>query len=878
MALTVGSRLGPYEILALCGVGGMGEVYRARDSRLDRVVAVKVLPSELGADPIFRARFEREARAAAALAHPNICAIHDVGEAPSANGESTRFLVMEYLEGETLADRLVRGRLTLEKALEYAEHIAAALDNAHRRGIVHRDLKPANVMLTRTGAKLLDFGIARRDHPSDATSAHPLTATGAVLGTLDYMAPEQILGGTVDKRTDIFAFGVVLFEMLTGRRPFEGRSRTETLAAILERDASLAQIDAEVPVAVEHVVARCLAKDPDERWQDARDIAAALRLAAETRSSVRRHRRLRWPWALAGLGGGAVALVGAWSLLGNSGASSGGGAPPFTFEINAPAGTTFARAFSFPRPALSPDGTLLAYLAPVGAAQQVFVQRLGEGAPRPLAGTEDTQFIFWSPDGRFLGFIQRNRLRRIAVAPGGAPQDLTTSDAFGGTWGPDGTIVFGSGRILARVDAAGGEATPVTELDEARGEYSHRLPVMLRDGRRFLYLVLSADVEREGLYVGSLDDPELKQFVVQTNVNGQVGVGADGRDYLLFVRDFALLAQPFDAPRGSLVEQPVILAQPIMAAGGSRLAPFAAAARSLVYRINRFPRTDLLWVDRRGVPQSDLGVDGDQFRSPSLSRDGARVLVRRTSLASNELWTIDLTRENLRERLVTDPVAALSPVWAHDGGIVYAVSRGGLLDLRWRRADGREEAPFASREMSKYPTDVTTDGEVVFDAFFPRGNVDLWVLALAGEREPRPLLATPLVERDGHVSPDGRWLGYTLEEDGQQQVYVTSFATPSKGSRVSSVGGSHPRWRSDSAELYYLAPDDTVMAVAVRPGTTLELGAPEALFRRAFDDEAGTNGTPYAPAPDGQAFLVNESVEAADARLTVRMNWSLEPH
>jgi Tol biopolymer transport system component len=570
-------------------------------------------------------------------------------------------------------------------------------------------------------------------------------------------------------------------------------------------------------------------------------------------------------------------LVGAWLALGSSSAARDGGAQPFTFEISPPAGSTFARAFSYPRPALSRDGRWLAYLAPLGATQVIFVQRLGEEAARPLPGTDDAQFVFWSPDSRFVGFIQQNRLRRIAAAPGGAPQEVAAPATSGGTWSADGTILFGNGRVLARVNDAGGEVTAVTQLDETSGEYSHRLPVMLRDGRRFIYLVLSADVEREGLYLGSLDDPGLKQFVVPTNVNGQIGVGGDGREYLLYVRDFALLVQPFDAARGSLVEQPAILAQPIMAAGGSRLAPFAAGDRSLAYRINRFPRTSVLWVDRRGVPQRTLGVDGDQFRSPSLSPEGTRVLLRRTTLASNELWTIDLTRDNLRERLVNDPVAANSPIWGHDGDILYAVSRGGLWDLRWRHADGREEAPFESRELTKYPTDVTPNGELVFDAWPQRGGLDLWLMSLRGEDGPRPLLATPLIERDGHVSPDGRWLAYTLEEDGEAQVYLTSFTAPSRGTRVSPAGGSHARWRSDGAELYYIAPDDTVMAVAVGGGSTLEVGTPEALFRRAFDDEARNNGTPYAPAPDGQSFLVNESVEPADARLTVRMNWTLEP-
>jgi eukaryotic-like serine/threonine-protein kinase len=785
--------------------------------------------------------------------------------------------------GPTLAERLERGPLPLRDALAIARQIAEALDAAHEKGIVHRDLKPANIKITPDGTvKVLDFGLARIDaSPTAAAPTLTVTATGTrdgtILGTPAYMSPEQARGLPTDKRTDLWAFGCVVYETLTGRAAFAGETVSDTIAAILERAVDYTALPAGSPPSIARLLRRCLEKDPKRRLHSAADAGLEIDDAVSdansggvdsTRSS-QSQRSARWAWSIAWVAGMMIASVATgitvWML-----------APeheqrPVMFVVHPPEGSQFERRSMAPEPALSRDGRQLAFVAPLDTKPVIWVQAIGDLRARALPGSEEARFPFWSPEADMVGYVAGRQLKKIASSGDRAPQDLCTCDAtFGGTWSLDGTVVFSGSTGLYRVSSAGGEPVPLTRVDPSRGEFSHRFPSMLPDGRRFLYLVRSTQDTYRGLYLGSLDEPGLKRRVVPDDSNGSFGLGLNGRPYLFFVRDLALLAQPFDLSRGEVTGDADVVARRVIPGESGRFAPFAVAGRALVYRRTSASQSRLLWTDRHGVPRGSVGKSRAEYVFPSLSPDGTRLAVAEVDARTGrrDIWLIEIERE-FSERLTEDPVNAGFPLWTRDGKIIFASARSGPWDVYWLTASGSRSAqPFFRGPtpglQARYPRHMTRDGR-----FLLFGDLhNLWAQPLEGGDQAYSLARA----FDGRVSPDGRWLAYTSSETVERQVYLTTFPKPTKRSRISTAGGQDPQWRSDGTELYYIAPDQTLMAVAVRPDGTFK--NPEILFRASFDRESMAFGSVYSAAPDGQLFLVNQSVQDDDPLLVVTLNWT----
>ncbi len=911
MSLSTGTRLGPYEIVAAIGAGGMGEVYRARDTRLDRTVAIKVLPAHVAADPDLRARFEREARAVAALQHPHICVLHDVGEAPNPeasiranpanpanppNPESpipnpvlVQYLVMEYLDGETLADRLKKGPLPLDQALQYAIQIADALDKAHRQGITHRDLKPGNVMLTKSGTKLLDFGLARTGAGGAGGSGGagraggmtalpteaPLTGQGTLLGTLQYMAPEQLEGRDADARTDIFAFGAVVYEMVTGKKAFEGKSQASVIAAILERDPPpISALQPLTPPALDQLVKRCLAKDREERWQSALDVKLQLSWIAESASVTLTpvpvagsFSRERVAWAVAGLS--LVALIAALALaatwrprVGPAAASQFVILPPEKADLG-PSTTSQA---------ISSDGRQLAFVASNSSGVRLlWIRPLDSLTARPLTGTDDATGPFWSPDSRSVAFFARGKLKRIETA-GGPVQTLADASGPGGTWSRDGVIVFSPTIFgaLSRVSARGGAVSSATSLDQPATN-SHLWPFFLPDGRHFVFLARSTG--NDSLYVGSLDSKEVKPV---PGVSSAARYSPPG--YLLFVRENTLMAQGLDATRLSTSGDPFPLVERV--AGGTTADRFGAGFSvsengTLVYREPFAQQTQLAWVDRTGKSIAVVAPAGI-YTNPALSPDDTRVAFYQAQGGTTDVWLMDLSR-HITSRFTFEPPMNNVPMWSPDGRlVVFASRRSGALDLYQRPSNGSgpdELLLKLSAAPIVFPSDWSADGR--FLAYYrtdPKTQLALWVLPLFGDRQPFPFLRAEFNESQGQFSPDGRWMAYVSDESGKPQVYVQSFPTLTGKWQVSPDGGSQPKWRRDGKELLYVAADGKLMSVAVRTGAAFEAEAPHALFETMLSP--GPNRQNYAVSADGERFLMNTPVGAASNRMTVVLNWT----
>jgi Tol biopolymer transport system component len=602
---------------------------------------------------------------------------------------------------------------------------------------------------------------------------------------------------------------------------------------------------------------------------------------SQVSGAVSTRRRVRWVWAAA-IGASAVLIGALLAMFGQAlRIAPLDAGRPVQFVVQTPEWRTFGWVPSNPEPAVSPDGRSLAFIAPFESRAVVWIQTLGDLEARPVKGTEGAVFPFWSSDGRFIGFGAGARVKRIAATGTGVPQDvMTTNEYWGGTWARDGSIVFAGTLGLHRVSSDGGDATRLTRIDNSRGEISHRFPVMLPDNRRFLYLILSTQEEHQGLYLGSLDEPQKKQRVVGTDANAAFATSPDGREFLLFVRDFTLLAQPFDAVRGELTGNATVLARPIEPAPSVRFAPFAASGRVIVYRPRFRPDTRLVWMDRRGIVRERLGVEGERYSEPSLSPDGTKLVVMRLDRATEteEVWWFDLRRQ-VSERLTATPFGAYNPTWMPDeSAVVYAAPRGGVWGL-YRRAitGGGDEKPlFAGlTPPQKFVRDVTRDGRYLL--FEGRGveNDGLWVLPLGGEGRPYVLMDTPSAETHGQVSPDGRWLAYTSNETGESQVYVTAFPAPGERWRISTSGGQHPQWRGDGRELYYVATDLTLMAVAMGDVVSFGTQIPEPLFRMSPDPLSFRFGSAYAPEPGGRQFLVIEVDKDDKPQLIVTLNWTL---
>jgi Tol biopolymer transport system component/predicted Ser/Thr protein kinase len=890
MALATGTRLGPYEILSPAGAGGMGEVYRARDTRLDRIVAIKVLPAHLSEDPVRRQRFETEARAVSKLSHPHICTLYDVGREGGID-----FLVMEFLEGETLANRLARGALPPDQVLRHGIEIATALDKAHRQGIVHRDLKPANIILTRSGAKLLDFGLAKdaaglgpgfpggpapATAMATATQGLPLTAEGTIVGTMQYMAPEQLEGREVDARTDIFAFGVVLYEMATARRAFPGTSHASLISAIMQLDpAPISTIQPKMPPALDRLVRTCLEKNPDDRWQSAQDIARELRwIAGGSQAGVaappaaRTGTRERISWALT-----AVALLVAAAAVAVYGRPTATSTGPIRTSIILQDKTALRGL------AISPDSRRLAFVARDSSGKNLlWVRPLDSLAVQALPGTENPSFPFWSPDSRFLGFFAEGKLKKIDIS-GGPPQTLCDAPINrGGTWNQDGVIVFAPvpDGPLFRVSAGGGPPTQLTRFDPLRAESSHRWPFFLPDGRHYLYLVASfgGHKERTGVYAGSLDSKD-ETFLLQADSN--VAYAPPG--YLLFFREGNLMAVPFDTKGPRITGDPVPIAEEIQYFPQTYDALFSVSRDGMLLYQGRTAAglSQLVWFDRGGRRVGTLGSPADQV-NPRISPDGKRVALDRTDpqTGNMDIWIYEPSG-GVATRLTSHTAIDEGPVWSPDGKkIVFMSIRASHPDLYQRSSggEGREE-PILESETAKYPTDWSPDGRLIlYRAIGATTNLELWVLPTDGDRKAVPFIKTTFGVSYGQFSPDGRWVAYSSNETGQWEIYVAPFPGPGGNWKVSSAGGTEPRWRRDGKELFYIAPDGRLMALDVKVGASFEADAARPLFQTGGREHISSGDLfTYDVAADGQRFLVNTDVgEVVSPSPTVVLDWAAE--
>ncbi len=879
----LGTTLSHYEILEKLGAGGMGEVYKARDTRLDRTVALKILPRHLTENTELRRRFEREARAIASLSHPHICVLYDVGR-----DEGVDFLVMEYLEGETLAERLARGRLPLDQVIRHAKEMAGALDKAHRHGVVHRDLKPGNVMLTKAGAKLLDFGLAKlrpaaqageKGLSAEVTPHQPLTRTGGIIGTLPYMAPEQLEGKEADARADLFAWGAVVYEMATGRKAFEGKSPASLIAAILEHDPLPMSIpEREAPRALERVLRACLKKDPDERWQTARDLSLELEWLAEEVSGApvairRRSKRLAWIFAAVML----LGIVASLAFLDTSDRRS-EFVSQVRFSVSPPEGVTFTSTDTggvTPQIAVSPDGQYLAFVASApGGRPVLWLRRLGSLEAQPLQGTEDASFPFWSPDSRFMGFFVPGKLKKVD-ASGGLPQPIADVPmGRGGTWSRDGVILF-SANIndgLYRVQDSGGPITAVTTLDAE--EESHRWPQFLPDGRHFIYFIGPAP--DQGVYLGSLDSPK-KTRILGGNVRGARAVP----DHLLSVHDGSLMVHPFNASDLRTTGEPRLLAEGVASGSPTGWAALSASDTGvLAYASGITSNRELVWFGRDGRSLGAVGERGE-YSNPSLSPDGNVLAVQRVfgQKRTPDIWLLDLLR-GVSTRFTFDTAPDRGAVWSPDGGsIAYASSRTGPWDLYRKASSGAGGDELLRRTAEdEFPTDWSPDGRfIVYHTANAKTGWDLWISPLSGDDKPIAFLRSEFNEVQGAVSPDGRWMAYTSDESGSYEVYVRPFPASGGKWRVSTRGGSDPKWSPDGRELYYISLDKTLMAVPISMGAGFESGVPKALFEAKVPAITPAFPRAYVVAEGGQRFLLNTIVErATSSPITVILNWMME--
>ncbi len=881
MTLPPGSRLGPYEILEPLGAGGMGEVYRARDTRLERSVAIKILPAHLSDKPAAKERFEREARAISGLSHPNICHLYDVG-----SQDGIGFLVMEYLEGETLADRLLKGPLPLEQLLRVGAEICEGLDKAHRSGVLHRDLKPGNIVLTKSGAKLMDFGLAKPlaagiDPSSSSlrTVSQPLTAEGSVVGTFQYMSPEQVEGKDLGGPSDIFSLGAVLYEMVTGRRAFEGKSPLSVASAILEKEPEpISAVKPLTPPALDHAIRTCLEKDPERRWQTARDVAHQLRWIADSGSQagatsprVVPGGSRRWS-RLAARAVAAAAVLALGYFITTRGRIEERVTRTYIKPM-AQSSFILSDAAGF---ALSRDGRSLAYVGSTSDGKSLlWIRPIDSLEARPLAGTEGATYPFWSPDSRFVAFFAGGKLKKIDLS-GGPPFTIcNASDGRGGTWNRQGEILFtpSVNEGLHVVAASGGAVTPVTTLDSSRGELSHRWPQFLPDGRHFLFLAGSVFTPRENptnaIRVGSLD-VKGSDHLLHSHAGA---IYASGR--ILFLRQDTLMAQPFDVERLRLTGGAVPIADPVPEVAIYARGLFSASENGLLAYVEGRSSADrqLVWYDREGK-QVEAVPAADAYSSPRISPDGTR-LVFYLDDSGYDIWTYDLVRGVKTPQTFGSASAQgnIYPIWSPDGRrIAYGSYRDGKHAIYLKTADGSssEELLVEGAERYKFPADWSPDGKVLAYQEGRPGGYSIWILPMEGERKPYAFHESQFSERQAAFSPDGKWLAYCSNESGEYRVYIAPFPGPGGRWQVSPGGGSSPRWRGDGQEIFYLSSENKIMAAEVRANaSTLEVGAVRALFEtRAY----GAFGQ-FDVAVDGQRFIVPFDAGNPTTGIALVVNW-----
>jgi eukaryotic-like serine/threonine-protein kinase len=901
MALTAGTRLGPYEIQSPLGAGGMGEVYRAKDTRLDRTVAIKVLPSHLASDPELKQRMEREAKAISALQHANICTLYDVG-----TQDGTNFLVMEYLEGQTLSDRLAKGALPLDQVLKIGTEIAQALEQAHAQGIIHRDLKPANIMLTKASAKLMDFGLAKPEvsiaskavgpfTPSTPTmnlasltsAASPLTQKGSIVGTFQYMAPEVLQGAEADARSDLFSFGCVLYEMITGRRAFEGKSQLSVFTAILEKDPDpITASQPLVPPMLDRVVGACLTKAPADRFQSAHDIAMDLRwmMDSEPPDLAKGSAQFKKSW-VAGLAALMLIFVAVAALAGYRWAKSSEQSVSLHAEIPPPDKFSLdTTGDAGGMPVVSPQGDKIAFVAHSGEAKLLWVRSLSSDSAQSLDGTAGAAHPFWSPDGRNIGFFAGGKLMKIAATGGPVAAVADAPNSRGGSWGINDVIVFAPDFTgsLAKVSAQADTAVPATVIDRSK-HTTHRWPWFLPDGKHFIFLAtshLGGDPQQNGIYFGSVDSTE-SHLILATDSAAQYASG-----YLLYRANTALVARTFDPQKGVLSGSAIPLVNNLRDDVGVWRSIFAVSQNGLmIYQLGNADaaRSHLVMFDRSGKTIADY--DPQETTTPNarallgvrdvrLSPDNTRVAYA----SGTDIWTLDLERKT-KTRITFDSLVIQEPAWSPDGKTLLFSAQlatgGGNVEIRSKDSDGSGSEKQVFSETNNYHSPGwSPDGKYV-TYLWGEGEkmVSLWIRTVDGDGKPVAVVRPPSPQSNltsYRISPDSHWVAYASDESGQQEIYITSFPEGKGKRRVSANSGAYPTWSVDGKEVFFKNLSDDILVCAVTPkGSQIEVGTPQKLFHAASPGI----GVPFDVTSDGKRVLVNHFEEGSQRPLQLVTNW-----
>jgi Tol biopolymer transport system component len=875
MALAPGTQLGPYEITAALGAGGMGEVYRARDTRLDRTVAIKILPAEVAKDAVRKQRFEREAKTISSLNHPNICTLHDIG-----SQDGVDFLVMECVEGESLAKRLEKGPLPLEQVLKHGAQVADALDKAHRAGIVHRDLKPGNIMLAASGTKLLDFGLAKAAAPITSvatltgvvTQDSPVTQQGTIVGTFQYMAPEQVEGKEVDGRSDIFSLGAVLYETLTGKKAFEGKSQLSVASAILEKEpAPITATKPLTPPALDHAIRKCLAKSPDERWQSASDLGSELSwiLASGSQAAAsvpwigRRRQQERVAWIGAG-----VVLALLVGYLGWRGGPGGHRNSPLHLTVALPSGKAL-RNYNSTRPvAITPDGSAIVYAAAgEDRKNQLYLRKLDSFESTPIAGTEDAFSPFFSPNGQWVGFFTNDNKMKKVLLQGGSPVVLEEASFLGGSWGDDDIIYFKKSFAsgISAVPAGGGQTREVTRTGSRPDDRAHIWPDALPGNNGIVFTVWTGrsfnDARIEGL---SFKTGERKVLVEG---------GTDGRylanGYLAYARNGTLFAVPFDPKRLEVEGAPVPLLEGVMSGAANGDADFAVSDNgTLVFLPGTFTsfQRNLVWMDRTGKI-TNVTSEVKPYGSPAISPDGQRIALALQG-SSFDVWVYDLGRGTLTKASFGGD--DYRPEWSPDGKMLaYDSSKSGHQQVYVKHGivQGDETAVTDSPEDKEFYGWTPNGREVIFARLNKETGWDLYAAGAEGDHKLRPLVVAPFNQKDARLSPDGKWLAYVSDESGQPEVFVQEMSESGTRAQVSTDGGITPQWTRSGNELLFRSKNQ-VMSVKVSPGGALNLGKPIVLF----EDKKGWNG--YDIAADGSLVIARDADEKGTVmQINVVLHW-----
>jgi len=895
MALETGTKLGRYEIRSQIGAGGMGEVYLARDPKIGRNVAIKVLPPALSDDKERLARFEQEAQAAGSLNHPNILAIYDV-----ATDKGALYVVSELLEGETLRDIVGGTALPIRKALNLGLQAAHGLAAAHEKGIIHRDLKPENLFVTLDGRlKILDFGLAKLtetnglDSKSDLPTRKVNTDAGAVMGTVGYMSPEQLRGKPVDQRTDIFSFGTVLYEMLSGQKAFQKDSTADTISAILREDPpELSATNKNVDAGLERVVHRCLEKNREQRFHSASDLAFALESLSGSQSRLDTsaigtstiETRFRTRSLLRDFGWVAAVIllvstaVFAYLYYRRPPVD----AEPLRFTVSAPEKSVFTECAE-----LSPDGhQIVLVVTDEAGVNSLWARPLESFELRRLPGTEGASFPFWSPDSRFIGFFASGKLKKIDTN-GGPPQIVAeaSTDVRGGSWATDGTIIYSPSTTspIFKVSSNGGSTSEVTKLDPNFKQTSHRWPQFLPDGKHFIYFGRGEMTDALGIYVSSTDSMTPKLVLANTTLARYMPTAESSRDgELLFVRDGTLMSSHFSLSKLEVSGEAIPIAQGVIAfpseVGPTAFASFSASNNgTLIYRIGNKLETQLTWVDRAGKSEEKLFEPG-VYHEPSLSPDGKKIVLGRQDDAKQELFMMDISRGS-STRLTFDPQAHVSSVFSPDGSeIIYASNRNGPFEFFEKSSSGAgSDQLILTGKSNQFSDSWSKDGKYLL---YEVDNgidykFDLFVLPLTGDRTPFPYVQTSFMESHGQFSPDGKWIAYVSDQSGKADVYVQSFPIGGGVWQISTAGGDQPQWRADGKELFYLAPDHNIMSVSVSTAGGVEFGRPVQLFHANVPQTGLTDDrNSYIPAPDGQKFLILQLTDAGNSQpWNVALNW-----